>query len=245
MAHAPSESPPRNETLQRHNRGHGRQCNTPPAGPMEFGAGTLLHVDDDADRSPPNPRRRQELVSADLASPLHPGQALSRRLLFPVRPGVGADDPAASADHARAERRQQDVIALLVTLQWRDIFRHFRFRGGRLPRLSVRRVSPERQGKNLTHGRPHERDEAILELVVAPAGARKFTARLDGRTLRDGSRGQIGKPCILWLPRSSYPRILRRSDIDSRPQPDIVQRPPPTRRGSAIRLAAPRRVMST
>jgi hypothetical protein len=73
------------------------------------------------------------------------------------------------------------------------------------------------------HGRPHERDEAILELVVAPAGAGKFTARLDGRTLRDGSRGQIGKPCILWLPRSSYPRILRRSDIDSRPQPDIVR----------------------
>jgi hypothetical protein len=35
--------------------------------------------------------------------------------------------------------------------------------------------------EKLTHGQPHERDEAILELVVAPAGVGKFTARLDGR----------------------------------------------------------------
>jgi hypothetical protein len=40
--------------------------------------------------------------------------------------------------------------------------------------------------------------------------------------------------------RSSYPRILRRSDIDSRPEPDIVQRPPPT-----LEVVARRRVMST
>jgi hypothetical protein len=38
--------------------------------------------------------------------------------------------------------------------------------------------------EKLTRGRPHERDEAILvEIVVAPAGARKFTAYLDDREL--------------------------------------------------------------
>jgi hypothetical protein len=37
--------------------------------------------------------------------------------------------------------------------------------------------------EKLTHGRPHERDEAILELVAAPAGAGKFAARLGGREL--------------------------------------------------------------
>jgi hypothetical protein len=37
--------------------------------------------------------------------------------------------------------------------------------------------------ENLTRGRPHERGEAILDLVVAPAGAGKFTDRLDGRDL--------------------------------------------------------------
>jgi hypothetical protein len=104
-------------------------------------------------------------------------------------------------------------------------------------------MAPEPE--KLTHDRTQTQGEAFLELTAAPAGTGKFTARLGGRTLRDGSRGQIGKPCMLWLPRSSYPRILRRSDIDSRPHPDIVQRPPPIRRGSAIRLAAPRRVMST
>jgi hypothetical protein len=34
-----------------------------------------------------------------------PGQSLSRRLLLPVRPGIGAEYPAASAHHARSERR--------------------------------------------------------------------------------------------------------------------------------------------
>jgi hypothetical protein len=41
--------------------------------------------------------------------------------------------------------------------------------------------------KERTHGGPHERDEVILELVVAPAGAAKFAARLDVRPL--------GRPC--------------------------------------------------
>jgi hypothetical protein len=78
-------------------------------------------------------------------------------------------------------------------------------------------MAPEPE--KLTHDRTQTQGEAFLELTAAPAGTGKFTARLGGRTLRDGSRGQIGKPCMLWLPRSSYPRILRRSDIDSRPHP--------------------------
>jgi hypothetical protein len=70
-------------------------------------------------------------------------------------------------------------------------------------------------------------------------GCRPDLALRSRHGTRDGSRGQIGKPCMLWRARSSYPRILRRSDIDSRPEPDIVQRPPPTVG------TAPRRVMST
>jgi hypothetical protein len=37
--------------------------------------------------------------------------------------------------------------------------------------------------ENLTHGRTQTQGEAILELVVAPAGAGKFTAYLDDREL--------------------------------------------------------------
>jgi hypothetical protein len=37
------------------------------------------------------------------ASPLHPGQRLLRRPLFPVRPGIGADDPAAGAHQVALE----------------------------------------------------------------------------------------------------------------------------------------------
>jgi hypothetical protein len=42
-------------------------------------------------------------------------------------------------------------------------------------------VTPDTE--NLTHGRPQHGFDGILELVVAPAGAGKFTARLDDRKL--------------------------------------------------------------
>jgi hypothetical protein len=54
------------------------------------------------------------------------------------------------------------------------------------------------------------------------------TATTPPRTLRDDSQGRLGKPHIHVRERSSHLRILRRSDIDSRPEPDIVQQPPPT-----------------
>jgi hypothetical protein len=41
----------------------------------------------------------------------------------------------------------------------------------------------ETSNEKRTHGRPHERDEAVPELVVDPAPSGKFTARLGGRTL--------------------------------------------------------------
>jgi hypothetical protein len=57
--------------------------------------------------------------------------------------------------------------------------------------------------EKLTHGRPHERDEAILELVVAPAGAGKFTARLDGREL-----------CVSTKPFLDAARVLMVEGVD-------------------------------
>ena len=76
------------------------------------------------------------------------------------------------------------------------------------PRLSRRRARrpPTRatypEG-SLTHGRPHERDEAILELVVAPAGAGKFAGRLDGRDL-----------CVSTKPLLDAARVLLAEGVD-------------------------------
>ena len=40
--------------------------------------------------------------------PLHPGQALAPPMLLPVRPGIGADDSVAGADHAPGRRIAPD-----------------------------------------------------------------------------------------------------------------------------------------
>jgi hypothetical protein len=49
------------------------------------------------------------------ASPLHPGQRLPWRLLLPVWGGIGTDDPAPGADHARPERRHRNVIGPAIS----------------------------------------------------------------------------------------------------------------------------------
>jgi hypothetical protein len=43
--------------------------------------------------------------------PLHAGQTLARRLLLPIRPRVGADDPAARAYHGSALMIVLDLAA--------------------------------------------------------------------------------------------------------------------------------------
>jgi hypothetical protein len=65
------------------------------------------------------------------ASPLDPGKHLAGGLFLPVRPGVGVDDPAAGAGHARAEGRHGDLVqpslgaehCLMLTNPARDIER--------------------------------------------------------------------------------------------------------------------------
>jgi hypothetical protein len=52
-----------------------------------------------------------------LAPQLHRRQPLPRRLLLPVRPGVGTDDAATGADHAGPERRYRDVIRPAIGAQ--------------------------------------------------------------------------------------------------------------------------------
>jgi hypothetical protein len=54
-------------------------------------------------------------------SPLHTGQGLARGLLLPVRPRVGADDPASGAHHPRPERRHRHVIGPRVSAQDRPV----------------------------------------------------------------------------------------------------------------------------
>ena len=53
--------------------------------------------------------------------PLPAGQALARRPLLPVRPRVRADDAAAGADHARAERGHRHSFAESVDVHNRVV----------------------------------------------------------------------------------------------------------------------------
>jgi hypothetical protein len=54
--------------------------------------------------------RRQARAAVRCSPPLETRQALPRRLLLPVRPGVGADDSASRAHHPRPECRHRHVI---------------------------------------------------------------------------------------------------------------------------------------
>jgi hypothetical protein len=65
--------------------------------------------------------QRAAPFAAAASPPLNAGQGLSRRLLLPVRPPVGADDPAARAHHARPERRYRHMIAPRVRAQDRPV----------------------------------------------------------------------------------------------------------------------------
>jgi hypothetical protein len=55
------------------------------------------------------------------APPLHPCQRLPHRLLPPVRPGIGTDDAAVGAHHARAERWHWHVVGPAVRAQDRPV----------------------------------------------------------------------------------------------------------------------------
>jgi hypothetical protein len=66
----------------------------------------------------PHWRRGRPFV---ISPPLHAGQALTRRLLLPVRPRIGADDAAARAHHARPERRHRHVIGPRVRAHNRPV----------------------------------------------------------------------------------------------------------------------------
>jgi hypothetical protein len=90
-----------------------------------------------------------------------------------------------------------------------------------------------------SHG-PRLRSRAPRRLCKTEHKARCGDRGASEATLRDDSQGRLGKPDIRVRERSSYLRILRRSDIDSRPEPDIVQRPSPSP-GAVV----PRRLMST
>jgi hypothetical protein len=72
--------------------------------------------DSKAPHPPTQPRGRGPPLLHSV-SPLHPGQALPLRLLLPVRPGIGTDDPAAGAHHPRPERRHRDVIRPAIGAQ--------------------------------------------------------------------------------------------------------------------------------
>jgi hypothetical protein len=58
-------------------------------------------------------------IGGRIASPLHPSQALPRRLLLPVWSGVGADAPTAGADHTEPEGRHSDVIRRVIGAEHR------------------------------------------------------------------------------------------------------------------------------
>ena len=59
------------------------------------------------------------LVISRCEAPLPAGQALLRWLLLPVRPRIGAHDPATGADHAGCEGRHRDCIAERVNVHHR------------------------------------------------------------------------------------------------------------------------------
>jgi hypothetical protein len=69
--------------------------------------------------APVSPRRpaRPFVVS----TPLRAGQCVARRLLPPVRPGIGADDAAVRAHHAWFERRHGHVIRPAFGTQHRPV----------------------------------------------------------------------------------------------------------------------------
>ena len=106
-----------------------------------------------------------------------------------------------------------------------------------ISRIPVHFSSDEdgQSGRNTDRPLPHERGppmrRAFRNAHQEPrlggcAGSHAVTAR--GRSdrlsgTRDDSQGRLGKPGTHVRERSSYPRILRRLDIDSRPEPDIVQ----------------------
>jgi hypothetical protein len=59
-------------------------------------------------------------------------------------------------------------------------------------------VSP-RSNEKRTHGRTQTQDEAILQLVVAPAGAGKFAARLGARFSGTAGRQPAGRPLVVRM----------------------------------------------